>query len=154
MKTGTFRGGCLTVPAHSGAELHGFLAYLVKCAINGRTYTIDGYKGKQVRENIHSYDLVNAFWYYHQNPKPGSVYNRGGSRHSNCSILEVIDLVAEMTGKRLSYYLIDTNRSGDHIWWISDVRRFQKDYPAWKYKHDLNGILREIVAATKERESS
>lgn len=151
IKTGTFRGGCLTGPAHSGAELHGFLAYLVKCVVTGKPYTIFGYKGKQVRDNIHAYDLVNAFWNFHQNPKPGSVYNMGGSRHSNCSMLEAIEIAQELTGKKLTYTLSDQNRSGDHIWYVSDVRKFQNDYPDWKYRYDLQQILKEIVEATQER---
>jgi CDP-paratose 2-epimerase len=151
MKTGTFRGGCLTGPAHSGAELHGFLAYLVKCAITGKPYTIFGYKGKQVRDNIHSYDLVNAFWHFHCKPKSGAVYNMGGSRHSNCSMLEAIDLIEKLSGKRVQYTLSEQNRSGDHIWYISDVRTFQYDYPSWQYKYDLESIMSEIVAAAQER---
>ena len=153
LKTGTFRGGCLTGPAHSGAELHGFLAYLIKCVMTGKTYTIYGYKGKQVRDNIHAYDLVNAFWHFAQNPKPGAVYNMGGSRHSNCSMLEAIEIAEEMCGRKLNYHLSDDARSGDHIWWISDVRRFQNDYPDWEYRYDLNAIIKEIVEATAERAS-
>jgi CDP-paratose 2-epimerase len=151
MKTGTFRGGCLTGPAHSGAELHGFLAYLVKCIVTGKPYTIYGYKGKQVRDNIHSYDLVNAFWHFFQSPRPGAVYNMGGSRHSNCSVLEAITEAEGMCGRELTYHLSDDARSGDHIWWISDVRKFKRDYPDWAYKYDLKTIIREIVLATQER---
>ena len=151
MKTATFRGGCLTGPAHSGAELHGFLAYLVKCALTGRPYTIFGYKGKQVRDNIHSYDLVNAFWHYFQAPKVGGVYNLGGSRHSNCSVLEAAALVEEMSGSPLRYALSDQARAGDHIWWISDVRKFERDYPEWSYRYDLRAIMGEIIDATRER---
>jgi CDP-paratose 2-epimerase len=151
LKTGTFRGGCLTGPAHSGAELHGFLAYLVKCAVMERPYTIFGYKGKQVRDNIHSYDLVTAFWEYFQKPIPGAVYNIGGSRHSNCSMLEAIATTEALTGKQLQYTLSDDARSGDHIWWISDVRKFQRDYPNWAYAYDMTRILEEIVDATRER---
>jgi CDP-paratose 2-epimerase len=151
LNTATFRGGCLTGPAHSGAELHGFLAYLVKCAISGKTYTIYGYKGKQVRDSIHSYDLVNAFWHLSQNPRAGAVYNMGGSRHSNCSVLEAIELISQISGKSVNYTYSDEARSGDHIWWISDVRRFQQDYPDWSYRYDLNKIIEEIVAATQER---
>ncbi|HEY5885464.1 MAG TPA: NAD-dependent epimerase/dehydratase family protein, partial [Pyrinomonadaceae bacterium] len=153
LKTGTFRGGCLTGPAHSGAELHGFLAYLIKCVMTGKMYTIYGYKGKQVRDNIHSYDLVNAFWHFAQNPKPGAVYNMGGSRHSNCSMLEAIQFAEELCGRKLNYKLSDEARSGDHIWWISDVRRFQNDYPEWQYRYDLMAIIKEIVDATAERAS-
>ena len=151
LKTGTFRGGCLTGPAHSGAELHGFLAYLVKCALTGKHYTIYGYKGKQVRDNIHSYDLVTAFWHFFQNPIAGEVYNMGGSRHSNCSMLEAIAYTEDLTGQRLNYTMSDEARSGDHIWWISDVRKFQRDFPAWKYEYDIKGILSEIVDAIQQR---
>ena len=151
LKTGTFRGGCLTGPAHSGAQLHGFLAYLVKCAITGVPYTIFGYKGKQVRDNIHSRDMVEAFWHFHQNPRPGAVYNMGGSRHSNCSILEAIDIIEEMIQKKIQYNISDIPRSGDHIWYVSDVRKFQKDYPGWNYQYDLRAILKEIVEASQER---
>ena len=151
MRTGTFRGGCLTGPAHSGAELHGFLAYLVKCAVEGRPYTVFGYKGKQVRDNIHSYDLVNAFWHFFQQPVAGGVYNMGGSRHSNCSMLEAIDQIQERVGQEIRYTLSDQARAGDHIWYVSDVRRFQTDYPEWSYEYDLGRILDEIVAATRER---
>lgn len=151
LKTGIFRGGCLTGPAHSGAELHGFLAFLVRCALTGRPYTIYGYKGKQVRDNIHSYDLVNAFWHFYQSPKAGEVYNMGGSRHSQCSMLEAISVVKDISGRDLDYKLSDQARSGDHIWWVSDVRKFQKDYPGWSYQYDLKKILAEIVEATGER---
>ena len=151
MRTATFRGGCLTGPAHSGAELHGFLAYLVKCALSGRPYTVFGYKGKQVRDNIHSYDLVNAFWHFFRSPRAGAVYNLGGSRHSSCSILEAASLVEELGGMPLHYTLSDQARSGDHIWWISDVRSFQRDYPYWEYRYDLRRIVEEIVEATQER---
>lgn len=151
MKTGAFRGGCLTGPAHSGAELHGFLAYLVQCAITGRHYTIFGYKGKQVRDNIHSHDLVSALYAFYENPRPGAVYNIGGSRHANCSVLEAISLSEELTGCEMSWSLSDDNRSGDHIWWISDVRAFQADYPDWAYTYDLRTTVQEIVDATRER---
>lgn len=154
LNTGVFRGGCLTGPAHSGAELHGFLAYLVKCVITGKPYTIFGYKGKQVRDNIHSYDLVNALWHFHQKPRAGEVYNMGGSRHSNCSMLEAISTTEDMVGKKLNFTLSDQARSGDHIWWISDVRRFQSHYPNWKYKYGMREILKEIVEASLERYSS
>ena len=152
MKTGVFRGGCLTGPAHSGAELHGFLAYLVKCQLTGRPYTIFGYKGKQVRDNIHSADLVEAFWAFAAAPKAGAVYNIGGARHSNCSMIEAIDTVERLSGKKLNFTLSDQARAGDHIWWVSDVRRFQNDYPQWNFRYDVEAILKEIVAATAERE--
>lgn len=147
MNTVAFRGGCLTGPAHSGAELHGFLAYLVKCVVSGRPYKIFGYKGKQVRDNIHSFDLVNAFWHYFRKPIPGAVYNMGGSRHSNCSVLEAIRLIESIAGKTLAFEVLDEARSGDHIWWISDVRRFRRDYPEWSYRYDLQAIIEEIVDA-------
>lgn len=152
MKVGVFRGGCLTGPAHSGAELHGFLAYLVKCQLTGRPYTIFGYKGKQVRDNIHSNDLVNAFWHFHQAPRPGEVYNMGGSRHSNCSILEAAQIAESFCGRKLEFKLSDQARQGDHIWWISDVRKFQNHYPKWNYQYDIRTIIKEIVEATAERE--
>jgi len=151
LKTGTFRGGCLTGPAHSGAELHGFLAYLVKCAITGKPYTICGYKGKQVRDNIHSYDLVKAFWHFFETPRIGAVYNMGGSRYSNCSVLEAIRIIRDLSGQQVDYQLSDQARSGDHIWWISDIRKFQEDYPEWKYEYDLKRIIGEMVEATQER---
>jgi CDP-paratose 2-epimerase len=151
MRTGVFRGGCLTGPAHSGTELHGFLAYLVRCAVTQRPYTIFGYKGKQVRDNIHSNDLVQCFWHFMREPRPGAVYNMGGSRHSNCSMLEAIDLIDELSGLRVNYTLSDDARSGDHIWWISDVRRFQRDFPGWSYSFDLRETLREMIDASKER---
>ena len=151
LKTGIFRGGCLTGPAHSGAMLHGFLAYLIKCLVYEKHYTIFGYKGKQVRDNIHSNDLVRAFWQFVQNPKAGAVYNIGGSRHSNCSVLEAIEIAQEKAGKRLFYNISDEAREGDHIWWVSDVSRFQNDYPEWKYEYNLDTIIEEIVEATEAK---
>lgn len=151
MKTACFRGGCLTGPDHSGAQLHGFLAYLMKCAITGTPYTVFGYKGKQVRDNIHSHDLVNMFWHFYQNPRIGEVYNAGGSRHSNCSMLEAIDLCQEITGKKMNWSYSETNRIGDHIWYVSDVRKFQKHYPAWKYEFGLRDILVQIFEGMKKR---
>jgi CDP-paratose 2-epimerase len=151
MKTVAFRGGCLTGPAHAGAELHGFLAYLVKCGVTGRPYTIFGYKGKQVRDNIHAHDLVSAFWHYHQRPIPGAVYNIGGSRHSNCSILEAIEMIQELTERPLIHTVTDSARAGDHVWYVSDVRKFQRDYPRWGYRYDQKAILTEIVEATRAR---
>lgn len=144
MKTVCFRGGCLTGPGHSPTIMHGFLAYLMKCAVTGTHYAIFGYKGKQVRDNIHSYDLVNAFWHFYQKPRMGEVYNIGGGRHSNCSILEAITICEEITGKKMDYSYTENNRIGDHIWWISDVNKFRSDYPQWDYKYDLKDILIEI----------
>jgi CDP-paratose 2-epimerase len=151
MKTGVFRGGCLTGPSHSGTQLHGFLAYLVKCTLEEKHYTVFGYKGKQVRDNIHSYDLVNAFWHFYQNPRPGEVYNMGGSRHSNCSMLEAIDMIEKMTGKKLNWSYQETNRIGDHIWWISDVSKFQAHYPDWKYKYTMEDILGQMIQGIGSR---
>ena len=129
MKTACFRGGCLTGPAHAGTELHGFLAYLMRCTVDGTPYRVFGYKGKQVRDNIHSHDLVEAFWQFFQKPRVGEVYNIGGSRHSNCSMLEAIDLCEQISGRKLKWTYVEDNRIGDHIWWISDVRKFQSHYP-------------------------
>jgi CDP-paratose 2-epimerase len=151
MKTVSFRGGCLTGPAHSGAKLHGFLAYLMKCTITNEPYTIFGYKGKQVRDNIHSYDLVNAFYHFYQQPRSGEVYNIGGSRHSNCSMLEAIATCESLSSKKLQYTYAEENRSGDHIWYISDVRKFQSHYPNWQYKYDIQGILEDIYSAQVDR---
>jgi CDP-paratose 2-epimerase len=147
MKTAIFRGGCLTGPAHSGTELHGFLAYLMKCTITGDIYTIFGYKGKQVRDNIHSYDLVNAFYNFYQNPRSGEVYNIGGSRQSNCSMLEAISICEKLAGKKLQSTYTDNNRSGDHIWYISDVRKFQSHFPEWQYKYNIQDIIEDIYHA-------
>ena len=148
MMTACFRGGCLTGPAHAGAELHGFLSYLMKCTVEGKPYRVFGYKGKQVRDNIHSHDLVEAFWHFFKNPRIGEVYNIGGSRHSNCSMLEAISICEELSGNKLEHTYDEDNRIGDHIWWISDVRKFQDHYPEWKYRYDLRGILGEIYEAT------
>ena len=126
MKTGIFRGGCLTGPNHSGTQLHGFLAYLMKCTVTETPYTVFGYKGKQVRDNIHSHDLIQAFDHFFRAPRIGEVYNIGGSRFSNCSMLEAIQMCQEISGRELSYKVVEENRSGDHIWYISDVSRFQR----------------------------
>ena len=151
LKTGVFRGGCLTGPAHSGTELHGFLAYLAKCAVTGKPYTVFGYKGRQVRDNIHSHDLVQMLWHFFQAPLVGEVYNAGGSRHSNCSMQEAIGLCEELTGREMSIRYAQENRAGDHIWWISDVSKFRSHYPDWQYNYDIRGILEEIVKALQER---
>lgn len=147
MKTACFRGGCLTGPAHAGAELHGFLSYLMKCTVAGKPYRVFGYKGKQVRDNIHSHDLVEAFWQFYRAPRVAEVYNIGGGRHSNCSMLEAIGICEELSGKKLDWSYVEDNRIGDHIWWISDVRKYESHYPDWKYRYDLRGILQEIYAA-------
>lgn len=150
LKTAVFRGGCLTGPCHSGAELHGFLSYLVRCCILKRKYIIYGYKGKQVRDNIHSYDLVNAFYHFFNNPRCGEVYNIGGGRFSNCSVLEAIELCREITRTKLDYEYSEVNRIGDHIWWLSDVSKFKSHYPKWDYKYNLRDIIREIYQMQAE----
>jgi CDP-paratose 2-epimerase len=147
MPTVSFRAGCLTGPAHAGAELHGFLSYLMICTVSGRPYRVFGYKGKQVRDNIHSFDLVGAFAEFIRAPRAGEVYNIGGSRHSNCSILEAIEMCEEISGRKLKWSYTETNRIGDHIWWISDVRKFQRHYPTWKFRYGLCDILRDIHRA-------
>jgi CDP-paratose 2-epimerase len=151
MKTGVFRGGCLTGGGHSGTELHGFLSYLMRCCVEGRPYTVFGYKGKQVRDNIHSFDLVNMFWHFYQNPRPGEVYNAGGSRHSHCSMLEAIALCEKISGRKLSWTYTETNRIGDHIWYVSDVSKFRAHYPAWSYRYDLRAILAAIYDGWSSR---
>ena len=144
LNTSIFRGGCLTGPAHSGTKLHGFLAYLIRCIANGDEYNILGYKGKQVRDNIHSYDLVNAFYHVFQNPRQGEVYNMGGSRHSNTSILEAIEKIEQILGKKAKTKYVNEERSGDHIWYISDVSKFKSHYPKWEYKYNGDQIIEEI----------
>jgi CDP-paratose 2-epimerase len=153
VKTGVFRCGCLTGPDHAGARLHGFLAYLVKCAVTCEPYAVLGYKGKQVRDNIHARDLVEAFWHFFQDPRVGEVYNIGGSRHSNCSMLEAIRIAESMTGRPMDWSYRDENRIGDHIWWISDVRKFQSHYPGWSYRYDIESIMREIYESSRARYS-
>ncbi len=151
MKTACFRGGCLTGPNHSGAMLHGFLSYLMKCAIDGTPYTVFGYKAKQVRDNLHSADLIAAFEQFYSNPKSGAVYNIGGGRYSNCSMLEAIATCEKLTGRAMNWQYKDENRIGDHIWWISDLSAFQADYPTWKPAYDVDAILREIHDANQEK---
>lgn len=151
MKTACFRGGCLTGPSHAGTKLHGFLSYLMKCAITSNHYEVYGYKGKQVRDNIHSYDLVNAFDHFYQNPRIAEVYNIGGSRFSNCSMLEAIALCEEITGKKMNWSYRESNRIGDHIWWISDVSKFQSHYPDWQFKYTVKDILQEIYENNVDR---
>jgi len=151
MKTACFRGGCLTGPNHSGTQLHGFLAYLMKCAATETPYTVFGYKGKQVRDNIHSADLVRAFHEFFKNPRSGEVYNMGGGRYSNCSMLEAIALCEEITGNPVNWKYVDENRRGDHIWWISDTSKFSGHYPAWKQKYDVRAILQQIFENSCDR---
>jgi len=152
MKTAVFRGGCLTGPRHSGAQLHGFLSYLMKCAITGDHYTVFGYKGKQVRDNIHSHDLVNMFWHFYQQPRTGGqVYNAGGSRFANCSMQEAIVMCEEITSNKMSYSYSEQNRIGDHIWYVSDVSRFEQHYPGWKFEYGLTATLTQIFEELRQR---
>jgi CDP-paratose 2-epimerase len=151
LQTACFRGGCLTGPNHSGTQLHGFLAYLMKCAATGNPYTVFGYGGKQVRDNIHSADLIRAFDCFFRRPASGVVYNMGGSRYSNCSMLEAIDLCEQITGRPMTWSYSEANRSGDHIWYISDVSRFKTDYPEWSLQYDVKEILREIYEQNADR---
>jgi CDP-paratose 2-epimerase len=151
MPTVCFRGGCLTGPAHAGAKLHGFLSYLMRCTIAGDEYTVLGYDGKQVRDNIHSADLVRAFHEFHRAPRPGSVYNMGGGRDSNCSMLEAIAICENIADRTLSWTYADDARMGDHRWWISDLSGFRADYPDWRLEYDVRGILQEIFDFNVER---
>ncbi len=151
MKTACFRGGCLTGPDHSGAELHGFLAYLMKCAVTSRSYTVFGYKGKQVRDNIHSRDLIRAFGAFFRAPRIAEVYNIGGGRQSNCSMQEAISLCQEIVGRELRHTYAEQARSGDHIWWISDLSKFKSHYPDWDLAYDVPRILREIYEQNSDR---
>lgn len=145
MKTVVFRGGCLTGPMHSGAKLHGFLSYLIKCIANDMPYTIFGYKGKQVRDNIHSHDLIKAFYEVYKKPRSGEVYNMGGSRFANVSVLEAVKKLSELLSKKPKIKYSKQNRSGDHIWYISDVSKFQQHYPKWKYDYDIDKTIEEIA---------
>ena len=149
MKVGIFRGGCLTGPSHSGVELHGFLSYLVKVALSGGKYSIFGYKGKQVRDNIHSHDVVRAIEEYALNPRPGEVYNLGGGRANSVSMLEAIERIEQMTGRRLDWRYVDEARKGDHICYISNTRKFLGHYPNWKITRGLDVIFEEIIAAQR-----
>lgn len=146
-----FRGGCVTGPSHSGTRQHGFLAFLLKCAVTGTPYTVFGYGGKQVRDNIHSTDLVSAFDHFFRFPRSGEVYNIGGSRHSNCSVLEAIEICQNVTGRSIRWTYDAENRRGDHMWWISDVSRFRKHYPHWRLRYDVPGICGEIHRHNAER---
>ena len=150
--TACFRGGTLTGPGHSAAELHGFLAYLMKCTVEGRPYRIYGYQGKQVRDAIHSADLVSAFVEFARAPRVAAVYNIGGGRHSNCSVLEGIELCQEIAGRKLDYEYVDTNRIGDHIWWVGSNSLFESHYPSWSLQYSLEEILVDIFSRLKHEE--
>jgi CDP-paratose 2-epimerase len=151
MKTACFRGGCLTGPNHSGTQLHGFLAYLMKCAVTETPYSIFGYKKKQVRDNIHSADLIRAFHQFFEHPRTAEVYNIGGGRTSNCSMLEAVALCERITRKKLHTQYVRENRRGDHIWWIGDLSHFQEHYPSWQLQYDVPSILKEIYEFNVER---
>jgi len=151
MPTVSFRSGCISGPSHAGAMFHGFLSYLMRCAVTGREYTVFGYGGKQVRDNIHSSDLARAFLAFHRAPRPGAVYNIGGGRSSSCSVLEAIELSQQIAGRELAWTLSEQARAGDHRWWISDLRPFKADYPEWQPAYDVETILREIHEANAEQ---
>ena len=150
LKTVCFRGGCITGPNHSGAKLHGFLSYLVKNSILKKEYSIIGYKGKQVRDNLHSYDLINCFWEFYKKPKKGIVYNIGGGRYSNCSVIEALETVEDLTKIKIKKKFLKQSRTGDHIWYISNLKKFKKDYPNWKQKYNTKRIIKELVLLTNK----
>ena len=145
LMTSCFRAGCITGPNHSGAELHGFLSYLVKACLYKKKYNLIGYKGKQVRDNIHSHDLVSCFWEYYKKPRKGEVYNTGGGRFSNCSIIEALNLVQKITGIKINKKILKQNRVGDHIWYVSNMRKFRKHYPKWKQLYSTKKIINELI---------
>jgi CDP-paratose 2-epimerase len=151
MRTACFRGGTLTGPNHSAAELHGFLAYVMRCAMTGTHYTVYGYKGKQVRDAIHSRDLISAFHEFFKAPRSAAVYNIGGGRFSNCSVIEAIECASGITGREMNWSYSETNRIGDHIWWIGDNGRFAEDYPEWSLTYNVEAILAEMYEANLER---
>lgn len=151
LPTAIFRGGCLTGPDHSGTQLHGFLAYLMKCVATGQPYSVFGYRGKQVRDNIHSSDLIAAFDVFARNPRVAEVYNIGGGPESNCSMLEAIALCEQVTGRELDWTYVDDNRVGDHIWYVSDLRKFKSHYPDWSLSYDTEGILKDIYQRAGSR---
>ena len=145
LKTTCFRAGCITGPNHSGAKLHGFLSYLVKASIKLKKYSMIGYKGKQVRDNIHSSDLINCFWEFYKKPTYGEIYNAGGGRFSNCSVLEALNLVEKISKINIKKELIKKNRIGDHIWYISSMKKFKKHFPRWKQRYSTRIIIEELV---------
>ena len=151
LNVGIFRGGCLTGPSHSGVELHGFLSYLVKVAISGGTYKVFGYKGKQVRDNIHSYDVIQAFEAFRRNPKPGEVYNLGGGRENSVSIIEALDLIESLSGRKVNWIYVDQNRVGDHICYVSDLSKLKAHFPEWGITRSLVSIFEEMVTEEKAR---
>jgi CDP-paratose 2-epimerase len=151
MRTACFRGGTLTGPAHSATELHGFLGYVMRCTMTGTPYTVFGYKGKQVRDAIHSNDLIRAFDAFWKNPRIAEVYNIGGGRFSHCSVIEAIEMSQEIVGEELTWSYSETNRIGDHIWWVGDNAKFHSHYPEWELEYDVARILKEIQEFNRER---
>jgi CDP-paratose 2-epimerase len=154
MKTGVFRGGCLTGPHHSGVELHGFLSYLVMVALQERDYTIFGYKGKQVRDQIHSADVIDVLWTFAQDPDPGAVYNLGGGKANAASLLECVEMIAARCGKRPTLHYTDEPRIGDHICYYTDLARFRARYPGWRLSRTLDDIVDEMVGSMAHRLSA
>jgi CDP-paratose 2-epimerase len=153
MNVGIFRGGCLTGPAHSGVELHGFLSYLVKQTLTGGAYTVFGYKGKQVRDNIHSHDVIAAVEAFAADPRPGEVYNLGGGRANSISMLEAIEKIEQLAGRKLNWNYLEENRTGDHICYISNLGKFKSHYPKWEITRKLDGILEEMVEFERRQTS-
>ncbi len=149
LKTVCFRGGCITGPNHSGTALHGFLSFLVKQTLIKKKYNIIGYKGKQVRDNLHSNDLIQCFWEFYKKPKKGEIYNIGGGRFSNCSILEAIDIIETYKNIKIQRNILRNNRVGDHIWYITDNGKFKKHYPNWKQKYNTKKIIKELIYQQK-----
>ncbi len=149
LKTVCFRGGCITGPNHSGASLHGFLSYLVKVSMSEKQYNLIGYKGKQVRDNLHSYDLVNCFWQFYKKPSSGEIFNIGGGRFSNCSIVEALDLVEDLGKIKIKRKFLKKARVGDHVWYISDISKFKNKYPQWKQKYNTKKIIEELIEYQK-----
>lgn len=152
MNVGIFRGGCLTGPSHSGVELHGFLSYLVKMTMSGGMYSVYGYKGKQVRDNIHSHDVVRMMEEFAANPRPGEVYNLGGGRDNSISMIEAIAQIEQMTGRKLNWRYVDEARKGDHICYISNLGKFKRDYPNWSITRNLEAILDEMIRSEEVRQ--
>ena len=145
LKTACFRAGCITGPNHSGAKLHGFLSYLVKASLQKKQYFLIGYKGKQVRDNIHSEDLIRCFWEFYKKPGYGKVYNTGGGRFSNCSIIEALNIVEKLAKIKIKRKILKQNRVGDHIWYVSSMKKFRNDYPNWKQKYSSTKIIKELI---------
>ena len=145
LRTSCFRAGCITGPMHSGAKLHGFLSFLVKASIKNKKYTLIGYKGKQVRDNLHSNDLVKCFWEFYKKPRNGEVYNTGGGKFSNCSILEALKIVEDSIKIKIKKKVIRENRVGDHIWYVSNMNKFRKHYPKWKQIYSTKKIIYELI---------